>query len=149
MTEPTLPVSQPTTVIKFWDGQKFRFCPKCQRLAFDFADAYATYVTAERDRELQQAREALERERKRVVIGGDIFETSRNELILHQSTELDYLQRADSAEKSLSEAREELARLKDALTTIATGAGAATGWFNVRNIARSALAVPEKPDHHE
>lgn len=29
------------SVLAFWDGQKFRFCPKCQALAFKFAEEYA------------------------------------------------------------------------------------------------------------
>ena len=45
----------------------------------------------------------LKREKARVCIGGDIFETARNDLILHQQTELDYLQRAERAESLCDE----------------------------------------------
>lgn len=33
-------------VLTFWDGQKWRFCPKCQSMAFEFAEAYAKHCAA-------------------------------------------------------------------------------------------------------
>lgn len=35
MTEPS--AEQKIEVVHFWDGQKYRFCPNCQDLAFKFA----------------------------------------------------------------------------------------------------------------
>lgn len=55
---------------------------------------------------------------KRITVGGDIFEANRNQLILNQATELEYLQRAETAEAQLAEARKDSARLREALTRI-------------------------------
>lgn len=30
--------------LSFWDGQKYRFCPRCQQLAFEFAKAYGLEI---------------------------------------------------------------------------------------------------------
>ena len=64
---------------------------------------------------LRSANEGLRRElaaeKARVCIGGDVFETQRNRLILNQTIELEYLRRAEAAESSLLEARKEVDRL--------------------------------------
>ena len=39
-------MAEDKTAIRFWDGQKYRFCPQCQEKAFNFAQEYGDYRTA-------------------------------------------------------------------------------------------------------
>lgn len=75
----------------------------------------------------------LERERKRVTIGGDVFEANRNSHISHLKAEADYLIRAEKAEgrvESLEKAlREAEDRSRKAIEN-AQAFGSATNWLS-------------------
>jgi hypothetical protein len=58
-------------------------------------------------RELTQVREELRYEKSRVVIGGDIFEAQRNQLILNQTMEVEYLTQIDQLTAEITRLRSE------------------------------------------